>query len=116
MMYVLDFDNEAIHKQAVNNYRKTHNLAPDAPESEMDPKEIDHEEANIRQRSKSRVPLHFQLERDYYTDKELIKISSVDDSERISVPRQYFKFKLQSWAEDESNWLDSGVFVLHINN
>ena len=116
MMYVLDFDNEAIHKQAVNNYRKTHNLAPDAPESEMDPKEIDHEEANIRQRSKSRVPLNFQLERDYYTDKELIKISSVDDSERISVPRQYFKFKLQSWAEDESNWLDSGVFVLHINN
>ena len=116
MMYVLDFDNDAIHKQAVSACRSANHLPADSPESELDPRDIDREESNIRQRIKSRVPLYFQLERDFYTDKELIKIVSIDDSERNTIPKQYFKFKLQSWSEDESNWLDSGVFVLHINN
>ena len=116
MMYVLDFDSDAIRRHAIDNIIKSRKLPFDFPESELDPKDIDHESGNIRQRLKSRVPLVLHCERDYYTDKELIKITAAEDSERNTLPRDYFKFKLQSWAEDESNWLDSGVFLLHINN
>lgn len=116
MMYILDFDEAALRKQAAGDICKARHLPPDTPESELDASAVVHQMGVIRQRIKSRVPLVFQLEREYHTDKEAIKIMGVDDAERNAVSRQFFKFRPQSWSEDESNWLDSGVFVLHINN
>ena len=113
---MLDFDEAALRKQAAGDICKARELPPDTPENELDASALSHQMGVIRQRIKSRVPLVFQLEREYHTDKEAIKIMGVDDSERNAVSRQFFKFRLQSWSEDESNWLDSGVFVLQINN
>lgn len=116
MMYVLDFDDAALRKQAVEDICRAKGISPETGESELEASAIAHQMAVIRQRIKSRVPLIFQLEREYHVDKEAIKIMGVDDAERNSISRQYFKFRPQSWSEDESNWLDSGVFVLHINS
>lgn len=60
------------------------------------------------------MPLRFTLERDYYTDKEGLRIVDVTDAEGNAVNDNFFQLKLQSRTMGEAEWLDTGVFVLHL--
>ena len=114
MLYMLDFNDDYIRERAISNLRKKMGLPESTPESEISPEYIASEISVQKARAKQNSPLKFMFERDYFTDKEMLKIESVENSEHDEIPKNMFRLSLQSWAEDESNWLDTGKFILQI--
>lgn len=114
MLYNLEFNEDNIRKQAIAGLKRQMGLPDDAPDSALSPDYIANEMETIKYRIKSHSPLRFRLEREFYEDKELVKIDSVENNAHDEISRNMFKLSMQSWAEDESNWLDTGKFVLHI--
>ena len=90
-------------------------LPQDTPEEGISPDYIANEVETIKFRLKQNVPLTFQFEREYNEDKEKIKIDSIVNSSRDEISTKMFAIYLQSWIEDESNWLDTGKFIMHIS-
>lgn len=115
LLYVLKFNEKAIKRTAIENVKKQSGLPSDAPDEAVAPSKIALEIETIKFRLLRNKPLKFRLEREYYEDKEHVKIDSVDDGERNELPTKYFELALQTWAEDNTNWLDTGIFKLHIN-
>lgn len=115
MLYRLDFDEDVLRRKAVENQIQAMGLAPDTPEATIPADFIQNDIETQKFRAKSKVPLRFRFERDYFNDKEKIAIESVENADHDTLPAKMFTLELQSRAEDESNWLDSGVFGLHIN-
>ena len=87
----------------------------DTPEKTLPIDAIQSEVETQKYRAKKKVPLRFKFQRNYYDNKEKLRIISVLNSDNDQLSTKIFKLELQSRAEDESNWLDSGVFGLHIN-
>lgn len=115
MLYIMDFDNTYIHSKALENVRAAMNLPDSTSEKDMPADSVRGEEEMIRMKTFRKTPLQFSFERDFHEDKELLKITSVENSERDTIPTKLFSLQLQSWAEDISNWLDSGAFSLFIS-
>jgi hypothetical protein len=115
MLYILDFNNAHIHEKALENVRQAMHLPESTPESDMPGDSIRGEEEMIRMKAFRKTPLTFSFERDFYEDKEAIKITSVENCDRDTIGTKLFSLHLQSWSEDISNWLDSGVFSLFIS-
>ena len=111
MMYVLDFDENELRANAITSLRKT---SPSLLEDDMAEDYIAGEIDNIKFRTKSCAPLQFSFERDPSEDKELVKITEIVNSDGEDVPIRRFKLSQQSWSEDESNWLDTGIFKLRL--
>ncbi|MFK8295155.1 virulence factor SrfB [Capnocytophaga canimorsus] len=109
MMYLLDFDMDYIQKVAIENLERK--VGRGQPLSKND---IQDEMDIIKDRAKRNVPLRFRFEREYQEDKEKIKIDGVENSNYDELSVNLFRLSLQSWAENELNWLDSGKFILHI--
>ena len=116
MLYKLDFNEKELRRKAIENQIQALGLSPDAPESSIPADFIMNDIETQKFRAKSKVPLRFRFERDYFNDKEKLIIESVENNDRDTLPAKIFKLELQSRKEDESNWLDSGVFGLHINS
>ncbi len=114
MLYLLDFNDNYIREKAIANLKKKMCIPEDASDSELSPEYIANEIDVLKSRSKQNSPLRFMFEREYGTDKELVKIESVENAVHDELPKNMFKLVLQSWAEDESNWLDTGIFILQI--
>lgn len=114
LMYNLEFNDENIRKKAIENLKRQMGLPDDAPESALSPDFILNEMETLKYRIKANSPLHFRLEREFYEDKELIKIESVENNVHDELSKHLFKLSQQSWAEDESSWLDSGKFIMYI--
>lgn len=114
-LYVLDFDNNVVRTRAIENLKKQMGLPQDTPEEGISPDYIANEVETIKFRLKQNVPLTFQFEREYNEDKEKIKIDSVVNSARDEISSKMFALSLQSWIEDESNWLDTGKYIMHIS-
>lgn len=114
MLYVLRFNDKRIRSQAIENVKKQAGLPYDTPEKAIEPERIAKEMEVIKFRLRRNSPLKFRLERDYHDDKEAVKIDSVEDSERNELSANYFELALQTWSEDTTNWLDTGIFKLHI--
>ncbi len=115
LLYVLKFNEKTIRKSAIEIVRKQCGLPSDTDESKMAQDKISNEMDIIKYRMKQNAPLKIRLEREYHEDKEFVKIDSVEDSERNDLPAKYFTLALQTWSEDSTNWLDTGIFKLHIN-
>jgi hypothetical protein len=115
MLYQLTFDENVLRKKAVENVIQAKGLSYDTSEALLPPDAIQNDMETQKFRAKSKVPLRFRFERDYFNNKERIRIESVENSDHDELPAKIFTLELQSRAEDESNWLDSGVFGLHIN-
>lgn len=115
MMYRLDFNENVLREKAIENQRQAMGLPYDAPESAIPADFIQNDIETQKFRAKSKVPLRFRFERDYFNDKERLGIETVENADRDNLPAKMFALELQSRTEDESNWLDSGVFGLHIN-
>ncbi len=116
LLYVLDFNDAYIHEKAVANLRTQLGLPPSAKESDISPDYINSEMDTIKFRTKRNTPLTFALEREFNSDKEEVKIESVSNSQRDEITTKMFTLRLQTWAEDEHNWLDSGKFITQIND
>lgn len=114
LLCVLDFNTEYLHQQAIENIKKQMNLPLDSAYVNISPDSIMNEMDIIKFRTKSNIPLRFRLEREYHEDKENIQIDTLENSEHDDLSKRLFRLALQSWTEDESNWLDSGRFILHI--
>lgn len=115
MLYQLTFDEKVLHSKAVENVIQAKGLSYDTAEALLPPDTIQNDMETQKFRAKSKVPLRFRFERDYFNNKEKLHIESVENSDHDELPAKIFTLELQSRAEDESNWLDSGVFGLHIN-
>ena len=114
-LYVLDFDENVIRGRAIENLKKQMGLPSDTSEDGISPDYIANEIETIKFRLKQNVPLTFQFEREYNEDKEKIKIDSVVNNARDEISAKMFTVSLQSWIEDESNWLDTGKYIMHIS-
>lgn len=114
LLYVLDFDGKYLYEMAVETLRTRMELPVDAPDTSLSPDYVRDEIDTMKSRLKANAPLKFRFEREYYEDKEKVKIDSVENSLHDDISPSFFKLNLQSWAEDESNWLDTGRFILHI--
>ncbi len=115
LLYNLEFNEENLRNTAVNNLKRQMGLPDDAPATALSPDYIANEVETLKYRIKANSPLRFRLEREFYEDKEKVIIESVENSAHDEISKNMFKLSLQSWAEDESNWLDTGKFVLHIS-
>ncbi|MBR5211008.1 MAG: virulence factor SrfB [Bacteroidales bacterium] len=115
LLYMLKFNEKEIRKSAMATVRKQAGLPEDAQESLIAPDKIANEMEIIKFRMRKNSPLRIRLEREYHEDKEYVKIDSIEDSERNELPVKYFELALQTWSEDSTNWLDTGVFKLHIS-
>ncbi|MDR1340323.1 MAG: virulence factor SrfB [Prevotellaceae bacterium] len=62
------------------------------------------------------MPLKLTVERDMNEDIELLRIEEITDREGNAVNRNFFNLQVQSMSEVENFWLDSGIFLLNINN
>lgn len=114
LLYVLKFNEKEIRKNAMAAVRKQSGLPEDVQESLIAPDKIANEMEIIKFRMRKNSPLRIRLEREYHEDKEYVKIDSIEDNERNELPVKYFELALQTWSEDSTNWLDTGVFKLHI--
>lgn len=114
VLYRLDFNENALREAAAQQVIRQTGAAPGTP-AEMLPRDrmADMTET-LRLRTRAHVPLRFTLERDYYTDKEGLRIVDVTDAEGNAVNENFFSLKLQSRTQSEADWLDSGVFILHL--
>lgn len=114
LMYILRFNDKNIRKQATEVVKQKSGLPTDVPESNISPNEVDREVEAIKFRLRTNTPLRIRLEREYYEDKETVKIDSVEDCNRNDLSPQLFELALQTWSEDDTSWLDTGIFTLHI--
>lgn len=114
LLYVLKFNDRNIRNKAKETARFKLGLPPDAPDEIIAPSTIESEMETIKFRIRTRTPLRFRIEREYHEDKEGLKIDSVEDSNRDDISPAMFELALQTWSEDDTNWLDTGIFKLHI--
>ena len=113
MIYVLHFNEKAIHEEAIKNLRKKMNLSADQSDSAISPNAIANEIDRIKTDIRFQFPLKVSLERDFRDDKELITITSVTDKNNSNVTAE-IELSLKTWSDESTNWLDSGVFKLSI--
>ena len=114
VLYRLDFDEAALRAAAEAQVARQTGAAPGTPGELLPRDKVAAAAETIRLRTRSHVPLRFTLERDYYTDKEGLRIVDVTDAEGNAVNDNFFQLKLQSRTMGEAEWLDTGVFVLHL--
>lgn len=114
LLYVLRFNDNVIREQAKATAKKKLGLPADASDKDISPAMISTEMEAIKFRLRTKTPLKFRLEREYHEDREKVKIDTVEDNERNDISPKMFELALQTWAEDITNWLDTGIFKLHI--
>ena len=113
LMYVLELNSEAIKALAIKRIlKKNSNLTESAISPDMLANEMDKITFDIRMAT----PLTIHFERDYTEDKELIQITSITDANRNEISVDMLKLKLQTWSDESTNWLDTGIFKLRIGN
>lgn len=100
-LYKLDIDEKSIRKSVQSN------LIPNL--------NVDEETENIIARIRNNPQLEFSFERDYYTDKEILKIDSVFDSNGTPISKNSFILHQQSVDDEGLHWMDSGIFKVNIN-
>ena len=115
MIYCLDFNHKVLRAEAGRAIIRNRGLDPDTPVETLPRDMVSDFMETLRLRTCTHLPLTFSLERDYTTDKESVKITGIIDQEGNSINPQLFDLRLQSRAEHEAGWLDTGVFILHIN-
>ena len=114
LLYVLKFNDKNIRSKAIESVKRQSGLPADTPEKDIAPERIAREMETMKIRMCRHSPLNFWFEREYNEDKEYVKIGSIEDSERNDLSTKYFELALQTWFEDTTNWLDTGIFKLHI--
>ena len=113
LMYVLELNSGAIKQLAIKRVlKKNANLTEGSIPPDILANEIDKITFDIRMAT----PLTIHFERDFSEDRELITISSITDANRNDVSVDMLKLKLQTWSEESTNWLDTGIFKLRIGN
>lgn len=114
VLYKLDYDDEAIRAAAADQVAQRTGFPPGTPESMLPRQMVLDTAESIKLRTRSHVPLRFTFERDYYDDKEAVRVVDIMDAEGNPVNSKYFRLKLQSRAAGEADWLDTGEFILHL--
>lgn len=114
MLYNLDFNEDYLWKTALDTLKRQLNMPADMPDNAIAPDYVIDEIDKMKFRAKQYSPLRIEIERDYYQDKEVVKILSIENANHDTIATNTLKLSLQSWAEDETNWLDTGVFVMRL--
>lgn len=115
MLYCLDFNYRTLREEAVKTLMRTGAYPPDISPELLPRDVVDDYMETIRLRTCTHLPLMFSLERDYITDKEHIAVTTITDNEGNSINPKLFKLRLQSRSDNEAGWLDTGIFILHLN-
>ena len=112
MLYSLKLNEKAIKELAQKRLLKR---KPEM-EGKISPDVLSDEMEKIIHDIHSATPLQITFEREYQEDKERIKITSVSDKNNntTTITPDLLELKLQTWSEESTNWLDSGIFKLRI--
>lgn len=108
-LFTLDFDDQAI-LEAVKNERLQKKLSIDNPAVIQDA--LDTRKMRIRQN----MPIKFEIERDYTSDRENVTVNDVSDKNGTLLPKKYFSLQIKSLSESDLFWLDSGEFRCKISS
>lgn len=115
MIYCLDFNHKVLRAEACRTIIRNRGLDQDTDPASLPRETVNDFMETIRLRACTHLPLTFSLERDYTSDKESVKITGITDNEGNSINPLLFNLRLQSRSDHEAGWLDTGIFVLHIN-
>jgi hypothetical protein len=63
---------------------------------------------------KDREPLVFDLERDPRNKERLRPLRNILDNEGKKVPAEHLKLKMQTLADENGYWMDTGVFLIQL--
>ncbi|MDE6272581.1 MAG: virulence factor SrfB [Muribaculaceae bacterium] len=111
MMYLLEMNSKAIKDLAIKRLlKKNPTIREKNISADMLSNEIEKIVFDIRMSS----PLIVHFERDYQEDKEQLTITSIIDSNGNDLAVDMLRLKLQTWSEESTNWLDTGIFKLRI--
>lgn len=113
LMYVLKLNTDAIKELAVKRMLKKN---PNLAEGSISPDLLANEMDKITFDLRMATPLTIRFERDFSDDRESINILSITDANRNDIPVDMLKLKLQTWSDESTNWLDTGIFKLRIGN
>lgn len=105
-LFTLDFDDDAIRVGEIARLNiPSHNLAlvKDAVES-------------YKMRLRQNMPLKIEVERDYISDREAVKITDITDKNDNKVSNKYLSLQVKSLSESENFWLDEGNFNCKISS
>lgn len=69
-----------------------------------------------KQKIRKGMPLKITLSRNFAEDKETLAIENITDKDGNSIDRNFIALQVQSMAEVEDFWLDSGIFTLNVNH
>lgn len=116
MMYMLRFNENELRKYAIEKVKQMAGLPADTPENAVSPNRVANEVDTMKARLRNNSPLIFRFEREYREDKEFVRIESVESCNHDELPTKYFELALQTWSEENTNWLDTGIFKMHIND
>lgn len=100
--YALSFNKDAIAAEVIKKF----NL------QDMDQNSLRHYLDRELDRLQRLIPFNVTLQRENYPqDRETLKLVSVEDKNKVTLPVKYFLLQIQSMAEIENYWLDSGEFI-----
>jgi hypothetical protein len=102
-IYAIDFNVEKIIEELTRQGHTDQTRLTDAIEA-------------FKHKIRLRMPLKFQLSREFDKDKEEVLITEVTDHEMDSISKNYFVLHTQTLPETVGYWLDSGEFTLNIRN
>ncbi len=114
MLYCLDYDDAELRKEAFRQVAMRLGLDYGSSPEDVAPELIADAVESIKLRTRANLPLVFDLERDYPTEKEVVNVTQITDSEGNTIGKNNFRLRLQSRSEAEAGWLDSGIFILHL--
>lgn len=114
VLYKLDYNDIALREVAAEQVARRTGAAPGTPVDELPQQAVIDTAETLKLRTRTNVPLKFTIERDYYEDKEGVRIVDIIDAEGNPINPKFFQLKLQSRATGEADWLDTGEFILHL--
>jgi len=103
VLLILDFDDTSIKERLINR------------DGELDPSLIQEKTQELKDNIRRRMPLMVHINRDYRNDIEELFIDYIVDKDKEELSPNIFKLKVQTLADANGHWLDTGKFLLSIN-
>ena len=108
-LFTLDFNEDSIRDAVLADLSKK-SLPTDNPALIQD--SVDSWKMRIRHN----MPITLEIERDYDTDREIVRVTDITDKDDGKVPKSFLSLQIKSLNESETFWMDNGEFRCRISS